>query len=373
MQQHCFMCGIALVSHNSSDEHILLNALGGHLHSPSLLCKTCNSTLGRESDNELARELNYAASYLNIPRQRGENQIIITSEEETYDLLPGGKPQLKKPIVKTQISETGGKVEIVARSKEEAQKIIKDLAKKHSAIDINEALQHMTVREEYLGKKIGFKTSFHAARIYPSIIKSAVEYYLLCGGSKEYISHLIPYIKGELDGGECCKYFYPAEPWFASEADEILHILYVRGCTQNRMLYGFVSYFGIIQCLVLLNDHYDGPDVDQGYAYNVMTRAKKAISPKYQLDRAEVLKRIALPYDKHIEPMLLYGNEFLRKAEKYKIHEHWELMLRKAWDKTIGQYPEGTVVTNKMVHEFTDEFSVLAGPWLAAHLKHEDS
>lgn len=68
-----------------------------------------------------------------------------------------------------------------------------------------------------------------------------------------------------------------------------------------------------------------------------------------------------------------YGNEFLRKAEKYKIHEHWELMLRKAWDKTIGQYPEGTVVTNKMVREFTDEFSVLAGPWLAAHLKHEDS
>ena len=88
---YCFVCGSKLDKANSSDEHILLNALGGHLHSPSFLCKKCNSLLGSKFDDELARELNYAASYLDVHRQRGKNQIIRTTDSE-YDLLPGGKP-----------------------------------------------------------------------------------------------------------------------------------------------------------------------------------------------------------------------------------------------------------------------------------------
>ena len=48
----CFVCGTVLTEENSSDEHILLNALGGHIHSKKLLCKRCNSVLGTTSDEE---------------------------------------------------------------------------------------------------------------------------------------------------------------------------------------------------------------------------------------------------------------------------------------------------------------------------------
>ena len=80
----CFMCGDELTEENSSDEHILLNALGGHIHSKKLICKNCNSALGSTSDDELAKELNFFASFLDVPRQRGKNQIIKTLDEK-YD------------------------------------------------------------------------------------------------------------------------------------------------------------------------------------------------------------------------------------------------------------------------------------------------
>lgn len=371
-QHRCFVCGEKLDKKNSSDEHILLNALGGHLHSPNLLCRQCNSKMGNRFDDELARELNYAASYLNVPRQRGVNQIIHTSENEEYDLLPGGKPVLKKPVVKKQASENAGKIEIVARNESEAREIIRSLSKKQPGIDADAALQQMKVRKEYLGRTIGFSAGIHATQIYPSIIKSSIEYYLLCGGDREVISHLIPLLKGNGDVGDYCKYYYPETSWFDTGKDGIYHILYVKGAPEERLLYGFVSYFGVIQCLILLNDNYDGPEINHAYIYNVMTKEKSDSSPLYGLKRDEVLHIIQAPYEQFTNPMLSYMKIFMKKAENYRINQQWELFLRTAWDRTIGKYPEGTHVTTEMMREFTDEFSIIAAPWLAAHLVHEE-
>ena len=40
---YCYICGSELTEENQSDEHIILNAIGGHLHSYSILCKKCNN------------------------------------------------------------------------------------------------------------------------------------------------------------------------------------------------------------------------------------------------------------------------------------------------------------------------------------------
>lgn len=368
----CFICGIKLDSNNSSDEHILLNALGGHLHSPALLCKKCNSLIGSEYDDELSRELNYAASYLNVPRQRGKNQVIHTSANEKYNLLPGGKPELKKPIVKTTKEDNKGTIEFVARNEDEAKKILKNLAKKYPQINVDEVLHQMKMHREYLGRKISFNTSFHANKMFPSIIKSAIEYYLLCGGIQDNIRHLLPLLLGEGEVDKYCKYFYPEDSWFEIADDEIMHMLYIKGSSTEKMLYGYVSYFGIIQCIVLLNDSYSGPEMECGYAYNVMTRAKREIEPRYGLSRNSILEIIKRPYTELWEPMLSYGQVFMRKAENYRIKQQWELFLRTAWDRTIGQYPEGTMITGEMMRELTNEFSIIASPWLAAQLIHQE-
>ena len=46
IKYYCYICDEELTDTNNSDEHIILNAIGGHLHSNKLLCKRCNNTLG---------------------------------------------------------------------------------------------------------------------------------------------------------------------------------------------------------------------------------------------------------------------------------------------------------------------------------------
>ena len=103
-----------------------------------------------------------------------------------------------------------------------------------------------------------------------------------------------------------------------------------------------------------------------------MTKEKNDGRPSYEIDRDEVLRIIKIPYEQFRNPMLSYMRIFLKKAENYRINQQWELFLRTAWDRTIGKYPEGTLITSEMMREFTDEFSIIAAPWLEAHLVRED-
>ena len=140
---NCLICNETLTEANASDEHIILNSLGGHLHSKALLCKKCNNKFGKEADAALADTLKFAASQLDVKRYRGENQVIQTSEKEKYDLAPGCKPVLKKPEARVEKLPDGKmQIEMSARSTQEARKILKSLQKQYPMIDVDEAMQH---------------------------------------------------------------------------------------------------------------------------------------------------------------------------------------------------------------------------------------
>ena len=139
ISDQCFICGADLSEENSSDEHILLNALGGHIHSNKLICKACNSAFGRTSDEELAKEMRFFASYLDVPRQRGKNQKVRTLDEK-YDMMPGGIPVLRNPIVKKTEYNKGFAIEAEVRDELELRRILRELAKKYPGIDVQQAL-----------------------------------------------------------------------------------------------------------------------------------------------------------------------------------------------------------------------------------------
>lgn len=67
---YCYLCGKELTDENKSDEHIILNAIGGHLHSYTLLCMECNSKLGEQADAKLAEDLSFFSDMLEIKKNR---------------------------------------------------------------------------------------------------------------------------------------------------------------------------------------------------------------------------------------------------------------------------------------------------------------
>lgn len=369
----CFICGNDLTEENCSDEHILLNSLGGHIHSKKLICKNCNSTLGSTSDDELAKELNFFASFLDVPRQRGKNQSIKTLDEK-YDLMPGGIPVLRNPIVKKTKSENGFRYEAQVKDESDLEWILTGIAKKHPGIDVRKAFQSKQVKNEPMNQ-ITIPAFFSARAIFPSIIKSAVEYYLLCGGDLHYVQQLMQAIKGEENPFDYCMYCYPREELFRESIGSIYHILYVKGNATDSLLYGYVSYFDVLRCIVLLNDNYDGPDLEQGYSYEVLTRQKEVIKPLYNLTREQVDEIMRTSFADNLPRLEMGIGKYLRNADYIQTREKSMPEFNAFYDEQCERLRKGEINAVQMKKACAKKYSDLIMPWLVKYIPkdpHED-
>lgn len=99
---YCYLCGKELTDENKSDEHIILNAIGGHLHSYTLLCKECNSKLGEQADAKLAEDLSFFLDMLEIKKNRSNSHKQVMKDENGQEFVvhaAGAKYELRKPNV----------------------------------------------------------------------------------------------------------------------------------------------------------------------------------------------------------------------------------------------------------------------------------
>ena len=255
------------------------------------------------------------------------------------------------------------------------KKILIGLSRKYPWIDLEKALENMQARREYLNHTISFPVVFHARQFFPSIIKTAAEFYIFSGGVREEIEDVLMYIKAESESDvtQCCQYYYPQRELLSGDKENIFHHIIIRGSEAEHILYGFVSYFGIIQCLVLLNSHYTGSDCNYSYTYNVLSQEEDYTDIALSLTEREILQALTTPYEAYINDLMSAGMEFIHKASRIKQYEMNEKMLRAAWDRTIGRYPEGTVISLRMMREFIDEYEEEMVPWLAANMGSADS
>ena len=79
----CYVCDTEITTINSTEEHIIINAIGGRLKSRKLICVKCNTELGETIDAVLAKQLNSLANMLMINRERGEPQPIMSEKLST--------------------------------------------------------------------------------------------------------------------------------------------------------------------------------------------------------------------------------------------------------------------------------------------------
>lgn len=102
IKYYCYICDEELTDTNNSDEHIILNAIGGHLHSNKLLCKKCNNTLGDSADAKLAEDLSFYTDMLKVKkvRKNPHKQIMLDDEgREVAVYNAGEKIELRRPYV----------------------------------------------------------------------------------------------------------------------------------------------------------------------------------------------------------------------------------------------------------------------------------
>lgn len=195
---NCYVCGIEIDNSNRTVEHIFLNSIGGRLKSDKLICRKCNTEFGSDVDSELSEQLNPICNMLNINRDRGNPQPISVQEKESGEkwlLGPGGKPIMVKPSIQEQNNGEQKHIQVVARSMQEARRIMKGLRKKYPQLDIEQEMKKASLKSEYLDKHFEFGFNIGGEKAFRSICKTAVNFYILHGGELDKIEHLVPYIK----------------------------------------------------------------------------------------------------------------------------------------------------------------------------------
>jgi len=128
----CYICEREITNDNETEEHIILNAIGGTLKSKTLICKQCNSELGDEIDSDLAKQLNYLSNLLNIKRDRKTAPNLDANAHSTGEpilLQPGGKPIMKRPI---KYENNQIKISIKAPTVNQAKKMLTGLKRKYN-------------------------------------------------------------------------------------------------------------------------------------------------------------------------------------------------------------------------------------------------
>ncbi|MFJ7371542.1 HNH endonuclease [Lysinibacillus sp. NPDC098008] len=346
----CYVCDDTLNSENETVEHIVLNAIGGKLKSRRLICRDCNSKFGSKIDTELAKQLSSFCTLLNIQRESGTPQSIKGKYKNTEVFIePGGKIKRVKPEIKVD----GNRYHIVTSDMSQARTVLKGLKRKFPKLNIEEELEKSTASKQYIQSiKIGF--SIGGKEAMQSVCKSAINFYMLNNGEKEYIKHLIPYIQGKDDEAEIY-YFYPNTELFFKDEDEIFHSLILIGDPLSKKLMVYVELFNELKFLVILNREYVGEKIYQAYHYNVVKNEVVEFDREIIITNRDIKKfaKRELEPDKVSHRVSL----LMMKIDKIMVDRKINEITTAAMAKMLEKYPQETnpYFTSEMLSFISNE------------------
>lgn len=362
----CYICGDEITKSNKTEEHIILNAIGGRLKPDTLICKHCNSTTGDDIDATLAKQLNHLSNLFNIDRDRGDvPNLECNLEKDNEEILiqPGGKPILRKPIIKEEIDENNNiKITVNSPNEDVAKKVIRGLERKYSKQGKHVTEMDQKKATRYLNQKYKISINIGGEKAFRSICKMAVNFYMYKGGMRKYIEHLIPYIEGK-ETFNCVKYYYNGTDIIHKNEGEVLHSIIIKGDKNQRLLLGYIELFNCYKFSILLNDKYDGANIEETYYFDVLERK--------EVEKDNKLKIIKRDFCAFNDNLNIISNKIrseldkvLRIAMKKQLNKKMDEIVEQAMENSLGKYPEGVTITSQMIEEFIDEFSKLFTPWL---------
>lgn len=203
-------------------------------------------------------------------RKNPHKQIMLDDEgREVAVYNAGEKIELRHPYVDKEENQGNISIHITARNEKELKGILNGLIRE-GTISQEEAdkLIEKAVTVEH--KPILHKGNCISQEAFPSIIKSAVNYYLLKTQDTPRIKHLIPYIVGEKDAKEVLYLHHFKELPYDETKEEVTHMIHIEGRKDTALLYAMMEYYGIFIYIVVLDSNYHGDDINETYTYDTV-------------------------------------------------------------------------------------------------------
>ncbi len=354
MAKKCYNCQTELIPGKQSDEHLILNAMGGRLKSKNLICKDCNSKIGSDVDGELAEQFKFLSGYLQVKRDHGAIPTTkggLLSDGTKINLSEGVTPTLVNPHFEVIEKDGVFNYAIVARDEKQMRTLLGRVKKEHHGFKIEDGMKNIKVKNERLRTPVEFKQSFGGDLAFKSIAKTAVNFYMLKCGFRENIVHLLPYIFGD-EKLNCVKHFHPKKYIYKKEPNEIVHFIHLVGDKHKRILYCYIEFFSIHSYIVLLSDDYSGKNVNLSYAYDLNSNCeiKKRVKLKFTKGEFDDLKNIPAEFFDAVKEKT---QRVISIAEKKQVDNEIRLIIDKAFkDVFHDNHGDKKIITKQLKEEF---------------------
>lgn len=326
MKKYCYVCGKVLSEHPSSDEcrchdeHIIPNAIGGHLTSRDFLCESCGGSLskGDKAFTDIFAPfivfLNQAGLLRALDRNNVDKKILTGGIFENNELSSDPVQKIKyqkgkatpcKPFY--SIDETNKRVFIFAEKKTArhyrayVEQQMKNDAKSidQYQFDIFDDLSSLG----FLGINFSKGKPNFNQDLKDGLLKIATEIALYAGVKREDLASVLDI--DESTGTSTYKintYVWPYTPQsipdilyenerYNIDANYPAHILKVfseKNIEGGKSLLCYIELFSTFQYYVLLNDDYKGKDVDSTYAQKLSSNYVESIEELEALDYSDL-------------------------------------------------------------------------------------
>ena len=301
----CALRGCSLTAYNDTEEHIILNAIGGRKKVRGFICRACNNDSGSEWDDELARYLKPLSIYLGISRQRGKvpSQVFPTASGQSVRVNADGTMTLAKPEVTVTTEGDTTRIHVSARSRKELRQALKGLQRKHPKlrdVDIDEAMLEVQENSYYSSDPIEISPKFGDIRAGRSLVKSAVALVFDAGIDPSQCDLALDYLLRD-DKEPCFGYYYERSRDLVVNRPAKLpfHCVHVVGCSAESTLLAYIEFYGLWRMVLCLSEKYSGMDFSHTYSIDPVKGQELDITVSLDLSVSEI--REAYEYKRYDE------------------------------------------------------------------------
>jgi len=287
--QECVLCAEPITEANDSCEHVIPNSIGGRLTTHGFIGVKCNGTAGETWDADLARQMNPLCLFFGVIRDRGTPppQAFETTAGEKLSVHRDGGLSLERPTYKEVQTDAGIRIEIVARTKREARKMLEGVKRKYPHADVAGLLDKATFSSSYPKGMVKFDISFGGKMAGRSLVKTALAFARCCGISVESYGIARNYLRDD-DASACFGYFYQDDLVASRPKGIPIHCVAISGDATTGLLLGYVEYFGVQRVVVCLSDKYEGSSVNRVHAIDPMTGSELNLSVQLPFSAADI-------------------------------------------------------------------------------------
>jgi len=284
----CIFCGLPLTDDNYSDEHVIPNAIGGHLVTRNATCSNCNSKSGYTIDNCLVNNFSLLANALDVPRDRGQHPDAYIYDEKTDRklILSPGKNVALAPNIRVDKEEGRISFNYYAPTRKEAEKYLKKNMPKDfkGAVDL--------VGKKIEGERYSFSllnVTYNNEEFLKGIVKIALCYTRHLGLPINVSSIARSFLRGEGTklipvGTVRSNVINLRDP----SPYPLYHGIFLFKYPEKSKLIVYIMLFQAFEFIVLVDEDCEIDDVCKGYLWNIVS----ACSESHKVDLVADLDEI---------------------------------------------------------------------------------